>query len=294
MLTGTALKSTSSVIIVVLAMMTSACRESPRETVIARVGRSELTLETARSHIDTSRGAISFQLREYAASWIAAELLFQESHLQGIENTPEFQRQLAELQRQLVNERYLATLIAGDTTAISEDTLEAFFRLNEKEFLVRENMFKLHCMKFSNREQAGNFGAAVVQQGSWSAAFKTLRPDSSLSTGSFMELPLRYYSQSTLYPPELWKVASSLGVSEVSFPVRTGDKYYVLQLLGSVQQGRVADYELVQDEVRQRFIIERRKKRYNELLGTLRTKYTVELLLDSATPVDSLQNSIHE
>jgi parvulin-like peptidyl-prolyl isomerase len=172
--------------------------------------------------------------------------------------------------------------------------MKAYYEAHAKEFLFRENMLKLHIMICARREQASNFAASVVQKASWSAAAKEVTGDSSDDQSPYSDVAPRYYSQSTLYPLELWRAAASLGVNEVSFPVRSADRYYVLQLLATAQQGRQAEYEIVEDEVRQRILIERRRKEYAELLGTLRRRYAVEILLNGTLDNDTLQGSIHE
>ncbi len=283
-----------SFVIACVAFACGACKQEPRGTVIARVGDVELTMERARTHIDSSRGAADFQLREYAANWTTTELLYREASRLGMDNTPELQQQLADVRRQLVTERYLATILTGNADDIIEDSAKAYFLAHGKEFLVRENMIRLHIMTSPSREQAGSFATSVVQRGSWGSAVKAFFPDSARPRGVNNDVPPQYYTQSTLYPPELWKVASSLGVNEVSFPVRSGESYYVLQLLNTAQQGKPADYEIVRDEVRQRIIIERKRRQYADLLGTLRSRYTVELLLSGVASPDSTRGPIHE
>jgi len=262
--------------------------------VIARVGDSELTLDQAMAHIDTTRGAIGVQLREYALTWTTTELLYREAQRAGIETSPEFQQQFENVRRQLVTERYLATALAESSKLVDADSMKAYYDAHAKEFLLRENMLKLHIMICATREQASNFAAKVVQKASWSAAAKEVTGDSSGDQGPFSDVSPRYYSQSTMYPVELWRVAASLSANEVSFPVRSADRYYVLQLLATAQQGRQAEYEIVEDEVRQRMLIERRRKEYADLLGTLHGRYAVEILLDGTMANDTLQGSIHE
>jgi len=246
------------------------------------------------AYIDTTRGAIGVQLREYALTWTTTELLYREAQRAGIETSPEFQQQFENVRRQLVTERYLATALAGSSKLVDADSMKAYYDAHAKEFLLRENMLKLHIMICATREQASNFAAKVVQKASWSAAAKEVTGDSSGDQGPFSDVSPRYYSQSTMYPVELWRVAASLSANEVSFPVRSADRYYVLQLLATAQQGRQAEYEIVEDEVRQRMLIERRRKEYADLLGTLHGRYAVEILLDGTMANDTLQGSIHE
>ena len=276
------------------AILLASCAREPEKRVIARVGDAELTLERAMAHIDTTRGAIGVQLQEYANVWATTELLYREAQRAGIETSPEFQQQFDDVRRQLVTERYLATMLAESSGVVDADSMKAYYDGHAKEFLLRENMLKLHIMICAKREQASNFAASVVQKTSWSAAAREAAGDSSAERGLYSDVSPRYYSQSTLYPLELWRVAASLGVNEVSFPVRSADRYYVLQLLATAQQGRQAEYEIVEDEVRQRILIERRRKEYADLLGTLRSRYAVEILLNGTMANDTLQGSIHE
>jgi hypothetical protein len=90
----------------------ASCAREPSKTVIARVGDAELTLEQALAHIDTTRGAIGFQLREYASTWTTTELLYREAQRAGIEKSPEFQQQFEDVRRQL-RHRALACNCAG-------------------------------------------------------------------------------------------------------------------------------------------------------------------------------------
>ena len=276
------------------AILLASCAQEPKKTVIARVGDAELTLERAMAHIDTTRGAIGVQLREYASTWTTTELLYREAQRAGIETSPEFQLQFEDVRRQLVTERYLATALAQSSKVVDADSMRAYYDVHAKEFLLRENMLKLHIMICARREQASNFAASVVQKSSWSAAAREVMGDSSDDRGRYGDISPRYYSQSTLYPLELWRVAASLGVNEVSFPFRSADRYFVLQLLATAQQGRQAEYEIVEDEVRQRILIERKRKEYADLLGTLRGRYAVEILLNGTMPNDTLQGSMHE
>ena len=273
----------------ITALIIYSCAPEKKGTVIARVGTAELTLEDARPHIDSSRGAIDFQLHEYASLWINDELIYQAASQRGIDRMPEFRQQIAEVGRQLANQRYLEDIIYADAYAIRDEVIVDYYKNHHDEFLVREDMIKLNIMACSSREQASAFAASVVQIGNWSLAVKFFRPDSGVPAGTADELPQQYYSQHTLFPPELWKVAGALGMNEVSFPIKAAGKYFVLQPVSFIQQGKPADYELVHDEVRQRVEIERRRLLYENLLGTLRKRYAVELLIGSGTHPDSSQ-----
>jgi len=277
-----------------LSLVLNCCRQQNTGTVIARAGDSQLTLEEAKAHIDTSGSSFNWQLRNYVAHWINTELLYQEAKRKGIENSENFLQQLDEAKRQLASQKYLDEKIYNDTSGIDAQAMQEYFRTHASEFYVKDNVIKLNIAAFSSRERASAFAAMVSRGTSWHDAVDALLHDTTLLAGIVTNTTGSYYTQRTLYPSELWKVASALGENDVSFPVKTENQYWVLQPLVILQQGKPADFELARDEVRQRLLIEQRRQHYDELLGTLRKRYNVEIFLRTATDLDSVRSAKNE
>jgi len=269
-------------------------RPSPGGTIIARVGDEVLTLEQAKASVDTTSGVFERRLSNYVSTWVTNEILFQEARRTGTEHAESFQRELAEAERQLVIQHFLRQRLFADTTAITEDSMQTYFQQHAPEFFVREDMMKLNLIAFSTRERASSFAASVSRGAAWEEALSKVRADTASSAAIVSMVSNKYYSLRTLYPPELWKVASTLGSNEVSFPVKTSMGYFVLQSLAMVQQGKEARLELVRDEVRDRILIERRRQQYENLLGTLRKQYNVEIIPPSTVSSDSTDIQSHE
>ena len=272
----------------------ASCRHEQPRTILARVADAELTPDAAKEHIDTLRGSAESQLQLYISSWINKELVYQEAKRKGIENSEEFLNKFRETKQQIANQVFLEEYLAGDTASVNDSTLKEYFGKHGTEFFVHENMMKLNVVLFANRERASAFSANISQRGNWDLNVKKLLMDSTTISGSVTVMPAQYYSQHTLYPAELWKVASTLTVNDVSFPVKTSGGYAVLQATAVVQEGKPAEYEIVRDEVRERMIMERRRLKYEELLGTLRKRYNVELSTGSHSQPDSIQSRVHE
>ena len=91
-----------------------------------------------------------------------------------------------------------------------------------------------------------------------------------------------YHTQASLYPVELWRVAAALNAGEPSFPINTVDGYYVLVTWRFMRQGQRADFRYMEDEIRGRITVERRRHLYDSLLDDLRTKHSVEVFTSSA------------
>lgn len=281
------------IITIVVMLMLASCRHEEKRTVLARVGDAELTLEAAKEHVDTARGSFESQLRLYVASWVNNELVYLEAKRNGIEGAKQFAAKITEVQQEIASQMFLEEYIASDTASMNDTARKEYYENHRAEFFVHENMIKLNILLFANREGAGAFAASVSQRGNWSISVNKLLADSA-ATGSVTVMPTQYYSQHTLYPSELWKVASTLSINEVSFPVKTSNGYAVLQPIAALKEGTPADYDIVRDEVRERMLMEHRRRRYEELLGNLRKRFNVEVLIDSHSQSDSTQSHVDE
>lgn len=269
------------------AVLLFSCRPQRNGRVIARVGDSELTLEEARAHIDTTRTAFDYALSDYVSYWVNTELLYQEATRQGVENSPEFIRQLEDVRRQLANQTFLDRQVYSDTTELTPETMQQYFKQHAPEFQIHENTLKLNLIALNSRDRANAFAEALAKGAAWKSAVDDLLGDSAVAPSVLSVISAQYYTSQTLFPPELWKVASALSINEVSFPVKTAGGFFVLQSLAQLQQGSPAEFDLARPEVRQRLLIESRRRRYDDLLGTLRRKSGVEVMLGTHRAADT-------
>ena len=271
-----------------------ACREQESGSRAAKVGDRTLTMEEAKTHIDSSSGSYERQLQEYISYWINTEIIYQEAVKEGLDKSPQLRQQFDDIQRQLVNRLYLDKQIEHDTAGISEQSLQQYYEQHKPEFFLREDMVRLNVAAFNSREQASRFAATVSKGGNWQETVTGMSADTSSSGGVVSFTNNQYYSQHTLFPLELWKVASALSPNEISFPVKTSLGYFVLQSLSSLKSGSEAEFGFVKDEVRQRLQQEQHRERYAQLLGTLRKKYDVEVYVTGTQSNDTTQTSANE
>lgn len=269
------------------------CQWGKRETVVARVGDAELTLEEAKAALDTTRGVTNEQLLAYISRWVDEELLYQEARRRGIESSDEFTGRLNQTRRQFANQMLLEEEFHRDSSALDEEEIRAYYEQHTEEFFLREDIIKLNRVCFERRDQASIFAAAVARDIPWQRALEDIAANPSeagIVSGAVEELQ----TQRTLYPPELWKVVRATTQGDVSFPVKTEQGYVILQPLSLFPRGQVAAYEVVRDEVRRRTIIERRRTVYSDLLGTLRRGSSVEIVLSGETRHDTTKANNHE
>lgn len=273
------------------AVFASSCRQSSQTgTLLARVGDRVLTLEEARSEIDTSQQPFNRNLQSYVASWVDNELLYQEATGSGVERTQPFQHDLSEAKRQLLIHHFLQRELHSDKSVVTEEEMLTYFQQHSAEFFVREDMVRLDLIAFSTREQATTFAAAVSRGSPWEEVLSTVLADTTKAPSIVVSSVNKYYSQRTLFPPELWKIATTLNINEISFPLKTSAGYFVVQPLALVHQGKSADFDLAREEVRDRLQIEKGRQQYENLLGTLRKRYNVEVVLPMGTQRDTVQS----
>jgi hypothetical protein len=280
----------AAAILLMMCTLSISCTHSDKEALIARVGNDELTLREALAHIDTTRGSREQQLGAYVSLWIDAELIYNEAARMNMDRPGDLDERMRDLKRQLVNQSFLDQLLYSESAEINEQSLREYFDSHPAEFQMHEDMVKLRFALFKDRERAGDFISRVTRTSDWEGTLH----DTSVAAGIMASTAVRYYSQHTLYPPELWKLASTLAPNDISFPVKTQTGYAVVQPLAVARQGKPAPFDLVSDEVRQRMMIERRRKKYAELLGTLRKRYRVEVFTGVAQPSDTTQIEVHD
>jgi len=268
-------------------MMAGCSRDTGRKAYVARVDQSFLTEEDLAATHD-SLGDVRAQTREFVNEWIDTELLYQEAVRRGLADTESLRRRLDMVKRRLAVGVLLEQDIYGaDSTGVSEDAIQALYNAGGDAFHLREDVVRVSYALFSDRDVANAFRSSVVRGNSWADALRQFQTDS-LTRPLLLQIADRqYFTQATLYPQELWKLARTLGKGEVSFVVKTDNGYYVLTVEGMRRQGEMPDLEYVRTEIRDRILIEQRRANYEKLVAGLRAKHTVEVripLADTTAP----------
>jgi hypothetical protein len=272
-----------ALLIAVTALALAGCSSEKPGTVVARVGDSVLTLEDAALVVDTASPGGPGRLARYAASWVNAELLYQEALRQGIGGDAAFGARIEAMRRQLASQELLDRVIYGDTAAVPDSALRAYFTSHPDEFTLSENHLKLRLATFRNRETARRFTAAVTAGATWDGLIDSMAADPKSSAEIVSATQEAWYTRATIYPQELWKVAGPLNPGDVSFPLKTGEGYTVVQYLALAAAGRTDEFDVVRDEVTDRVLVEQRRSKLESLLGTLRDRYGVEILIKDGT-----------
>ena len=244
---------------------------------MARVDQSYLTEAHLRTAIDTTLGE-DYQAIDFVNSWIASELLYQEAVRRGLADTDDLRRRLDQTRKHLAIDALLTQEVyLGDSALVSEEAVRELFSTDPPELRLQEDVALLSYALFSERGAANEFRSGVLRGASWEEALRRARDDPAEREKLLRVINRRYFTKTTLYPEELWRLARTLPKEEVSFVVTTHTGFYVLLAHRFKRQGETPDWDYIKNELRARLLIKARRRLYDELLGTLRAQHTVEM-----------------
>lgn len=265
----------------VLAVLATGCsKQQPAGNYVARVGTATLS----EAELSTLRGAQAEHLaRQYVSTWVTSELLFQEAVRKGFAQSAEVLQQLEETKKQLAIAAFLDQEIYGDdTTRMDDALLLEEFTTHRETYRLREDIVRMSFAIFDERDAANAFRSRILRGASWGNALQAIRDGADLRDHLLRASTADYFSQATLYPEELWKIARTLSKEDVSYVVKTNAGHCVAIVHDTRKQGDLPDFEFARDEVQQRILVRRRNARYAELLEQLRSKYEVEVRLPAS------------
>lgn len=260
-------------------VITGCTRQGSEKPYIARVDDAVVTeeelMETGDRMEDSSR-----RIREYVSQWVTSELLYKEAERRGILESEGLQSKLAETRRRLAISALLdAEVYADDSTLITDDDIRASYDTSSNTYLLTEDVANISFVLFTERDAANTFRSKVLRGASWNEAVAQMEGDSLMRSQVLQIADHQYFTEGTLYPEELWKLARTLTKEQVSYIIKTNVGYYVVMVHGFKKKGDIAEFDYIREEIRDRLLIERRREKYDRFLTNLRSEHTVEVKL---------------
>jgi len=277
----------TALFVCVLALCAGCSREGSSRTFVARVGSVELTEDELAGPADSLARARGKSMA-YINEWVVNELLYQEAQRRGMADTDLLRKQLEATRKRLAVEALLEKEVyGGGTDNVTDEDIAAAFKKNISSFTLREDVARVTYALFSERDEANQFRASILRGSSWDETIAACQRDSVHGRELRAVARNQYFTQATLFPDELWKLARTLPREEVSYVVKTASGYYVLTVHGIKHVGETPEFDYVKNEVRERLLIERRRTRYEQLVSDLRTRHKVEVNLSVADTAGS-------
>ena len=220
------MKAASTLILVALLLLASCKQPEAPKTPLARVDNETLTLEYVQSMLDSGSTPSQAQLQEYTQRWIVNELLYREALRRSLHESEELKSRVEAARRRLVINALLDNIVYSSTTAESTpEEVAAYYNAHKNEFSLASDVALLSFALFRDRETANAFRTTVLRGTTWNAALEQVQNNPEQASSLVARLDSSYFTPSTLFPPELWRVASAAQRAEPSFAIRTDDGF---------------------------------------------------------------------
>ncbi len=261
-------KRLKKLLIVSLVFVIFGCsKKTEDEDYIARVD-GEYLLRSDVAGLDSNF------VRSYIEKWVINNLIYMEALERGYDKKDEkIERMVNEFRKSLIVNRFVQGEIMKKALDLSDGEVREFYQKHRDEFILDRPFVKVGYVKLNSRTDASILRSKIARARSFKDVISGL-----ISESSVLEIvESRYFDQFSIPSPELWKVAWNLNPGEVSFPVKSGDGYFLIYLYDKIEPGKTADFEIVAEDVKQRAIVDKQNRLLDSLISNLRKKYNYEV-----------------
>ncbi len=237
----------------------------------ARVNDAYLT-EKSLSEFDTlfEHG---FSRTELVKKWVEEELLYQEAIKLGLTENNEFNQIINDNRRKLASSMVVSAVSEKKLTKPGDSELREYYDVHKGEFKFENTRFVINLATFATENSAIKFRNKLIES-SWEKVIESFTDNKSL-----IEFQTKKsLSRSEIYPIQLLKLLEMLQPGEVSIVLKENPtKFYVVQLLQVYGKGNQPDFEVVRNEVEERYLANRRVQIYKEFLDELYLSNEIEI-----------------
>jgi len=263
-------------LIVVLCLIIIQCNQSKVEHIVARVGRSTLTLEALREKIpnEYSEQITRDQNINYVKQWIDRELLYQEALNQKIDKDPVIKERMEKMKEDLLSAEMLHRFsMEIQPDSIKDSAVSEFYKKDQNQFLRQKETVKYLDIVVEDSKKA------------WEV-YRTLNKENFVRIASQYSKAPNYDSSNIPYTPtedipsEIRQAITTLQINSISNPIKTSDGYHIVNLMDKREKGTRCSYSEVKQEITNQIVTIKQKALLEKDLSDLRIKNRVELNLN--------------
>lgn len=242
--------------------------------IVARVGSVNLTDEMLDSI--GYKDANQYRFRsELLRNWIDQEVLFQAAKEDSVIFRKEYVTIIEQAKKEFAAALYLQNIFEQFEVNSSTADLTNYYELNKEDFNLPADSYVLNIARFNKEISIVKFRDALFEM-DWNDAL--LINNSDLELSEYKKMLYDY----ELRPASMLKVIKNLLPGEISIIFRPEhNKYMVVQMIRSFRKNEIPDFEFVKNEVKEKFLMNKKRLYYDELMSELHSKYNVEIYKDS-------------
>jgi hypothetical protein len=246
---------------------------------LAKVSGDYLSLEDLKGRFDTNSIKTKSKVQDYINQWVNQNLLFKEAIERGVTKSQEFNDLVKESSKAIAINILLENELYSKPVEITQIEVQDYYNNHRDEFILGNEIVNISCVVFSGIEAAREFKAAV-KTNNWISAVTLFKKNAFSNTIISID-DSAFFKSSELSPPDVWKAAINSHVGDISEPIRALDGFIVLKLNSYQKAGEIGDINFAKSEIKERILIDKRRKLYSSFLYELQKKYHPELLNES-------------
>lgn len=266
-------KTGNKILFITVAALLAGCskKEEPKEY-SARVEKDYLYNQTLDSVLTTEKYRNYFK-EEYINRWVHDRLLYNEAVKNGILDEPEYKKAVQNIKEETAIAFYLKKLNDEFDISYDEEDLKKFYDDNAEEFRCGDDAYVYNEIKFVSYDKAIQFRSTLLESG-WDNTLKVFQGDPTIRYSSAH----RYAFANQIQPYEIFQIITNMQEKDVSILTETEPGVFtIVQLIKGFPKDSIPDYEFIAENVKQRFIMQKRKFMVDEAIGKLYSKYDIEI-----------------
>lgn len=266
----------SALVVILFSVLVFAmCSSKPSSPVIARVGKSVLTLDDLFSSIppEYSEQITHEQNVNYVRQWISTELLYQEALRQKIDREQEIKARLEKMKKDLLSAEMINRCSMKNNEAVSDKAIRAYYEKNKQHYIREHDVVRYQEIVVDELATAQEVRKEVDEDNFEEvAALRSKYPSNDLDNTPFIVLDA--------VPPVLRKAITKSSAPSIIGPVKTEEGYHILHVISKLEKGGTATEEEVRDEIISQLSNASQKGEVERLIAELRLKTDVEFNFD--------------
>ncbi|MBA7636395.1 Foldase protein PrsA [subsurface metagenome] len=268
-------RNTILILLMLIGMiMFSSCKKEEEGKIVARVGKTTLTVEELLSQIPPQLlvNASPETRRSLLDTWVSNELIYQDALRKEVDKKPEVAQQLEFTKKQIVIQAAMQDLIIS-ARFIPESEARAYFREHEEEYntTIEVSHISLNSMGegmdiLEKLKGGKNFAALASKYSTDSATAKKDGYFGSFRKGDLIRLPVfEEYAFSLEKPGDITSV------------VQTEFGFDIIRLISHKKSREKIEYEDIAESIMQFLSQEKLEKISSAFIDSLRNLYKFEI-----------------
>ena len=280
----------NSFLLLMALLLSLACEKfsKPGSPVIARVGRSFLTLDDLNKSIpaEYSESITHEQRVNYVKQWIDTELLYHEAQRQKINKEKEIRNRLKKMEKDLLGAEMISrNSFVVNTQKFSEEAINTYYEQNKESFIRESDVVKYIDIVVDNLKTGWKVRNLVTNDNflELAAQFSNIPV---LDPNTISYIPLKNL------PPEISEVIFTIRINGTTSPIKLADGVHIIRVLDKQKAGEICFLQEIKDEIISALSTRSQKKDIESLLADLRQKTDYEFHFELITQGKDVQSEV--